>query len=50
MAGGILGGFLLGPLALLMFAVSPDRAKCPHCAERVRFEAKVCPHCQRDLA
>jgi hypothetical protein len=23
--------------------------RCPHCAEGVREEAKVCPHCQRDL-
>ena len=23
--------------------------RCPYCAERVRFEATVCPHCQRDM-
>lgn len=48
MASGILAGFLLGPLAVLMFAVSSDRLKCPHCAEWIRREARVCPHCQRD--
>jgi hypothetical protein len=24
--------------------------KCPLCAEEVKAEAKVCPHCQRDIA
>jgi ribosomal protein L40E len=28
--------------------LSPHRT-CPHCAERVRLEAKVCRFCQRDL-
>ncbi len=27
-----------------------DTKKCPHCAELIRAEAKVCRHCQRDLA
>jgi hypothetical protein len=52
--GGVIGGSLLGPLAILMFAVSGvssgDRArKCPHCAEWVKAEAKVCKHCRGDL-
>jgi hypothetical protein len=24
--------------------------KCPHCAERIQAEAKVCRHCQRNVA
>ena len=28
---------------------SGDHVKCPFCAEIIRAEAKVCPHCQRDL-
>ena len=47
-AAGIIGGLLLGPLAVLMFLITPER-KCPFCAETIKKEAKVCPHCQRDL-
>ena len=54
LAGGILGGLLLGPLAVLMFFVSgvtrsDSRRKCPFCAEWIKEEAVVCPHCRRDL-
>ncbi|TAM56779.1 MAG: hypothetical protein EPN53_00955 [Acidobacteria bacterium] len=53
--GGVIGGALLGPFAVLLFLVdgivskSEKRVKCPHCAEWIRPEAKVCPHCQRDI-
>jgi len=56
MAGGIIGGLLLGPFAFLMFFMSgitredANRKKCPHCAEWVKGDAKVCKHCHRDLA
>jgi hypothetical protein len=51
---GLLGGALLGPFALLMFAVSgvssgDKRRKCPSCAEFVKLEAKVCRHCGKDI-
>jgi RNA polymerase subunit RPABC4/transcription elongation factor Spt4 len=54
LAGGILGGLLLGPLAFLLFFVSGitkgDTSKtCPHCAEFIKPEAKVCKHCGRDV-
>lgn len=53
-AGGIIGGLLLGPFAILMFLVSgiskdDKRKKCPFCAEFVKAEAIVCMHCKRDL-
>lgn len=42
------------PLAILREpATEGPRApfrKCPHCAETVKAEAKVCKHCGRDLA
>lgn len=52
--GGALGGLLLGPLAFLMLFVSgitrgDAQKKCPHCAEWVKPEAKVCKHCGRDI-
>lgn len=52
---GALAGVLLGPLAFLMFFVSGvtradvGRRKCPHCAEWIKGEAKVCKHCGRDV-
>lgn len=52
--GGVIGGLLLGPLAFLMFFVSGvsssnERRKCPHCAEWIKSEAKVCRHCHREV-
>jgi len=36
------------PHAIVVGPAGGKRA-CPHCAESVKVEAKVCPHCQRDL-
>jgi hypothetical protein len=52
---GVLGGMLLGPLAFLMFFVSSvsrgdATRECPHCAERIKPQAKVCKHCGRDVS
>lgn len=53
--GGVLGGMWLGPLAFLMFMVSgvtkedANRKKCPHCAEWVKGDAKICKHCHQSL-
>ena len=52
--GGIIGGALLGILSPLLFFVSgvtrSDKSKlCPQCAERVKFEARICKHCGNNL-
>lgn len=52
LVAGLLGGMLLGPLALLMFFVSgggSQQRKCPYCAEWVKLEATVCKHCHKSL-
>jgi hypothetical protein len=54
MAGGILGGLLLGPLAFLLFFVSgitkgDQQKKCRFCAEFIKADARVCKHCGRDV-
>lgn len=47
---GFILGLILGPLGLIIaFTLKGDRRKCPFCAELVKPEAKVCPHCQRDI-
>lgn len=49
--GGVLGGLLLGPLAVLMFAVSgvasanEQGKKCRFCAEWIKADAVLCKHC-----
>lgn len=54
MVAGVLGGLLLGPLAFLMFFISgvggsDKNVKCPHCAEWVKAEAKICKHCHQPM-
>jgi hypothetical protein len=42
-------GVLLWIVALIHSTVIAPVRKCPYCAEGIKPEAKVCPHCQRDL-
>jgi len=51
-AGGIVGGALLGPLAVLLFAVSggsDQRKKCPYCDEWIQKAASICKHCHKEV-
>jgi hypothetical protein len=42
---------LLGPIGWLVILIGPDyRRKCPFCAETIKPEAIVCPHCQREVS
>lgn len=54
MRTGWLYGLFLGWIGVIVIALLPTSGhamrKCPYCAESVRREALVCPHCQRDLA
>lgn len=49
---GFLLGFLLSWAGIILLLCMPDQGKtrtCPHCAERVRVEARVCRWCHQPL-
>lgn len=51
--GWYIYGVLLFIIALVhSLIIGPSSSlvrKCPFCAENVKVEASVCPHCQRDI-
>ena len=48
--GGVLLGFLVGPLGWLLVAVGPDRRpKCPLCKGAVEAGATKCKNCGGNL-
>jgi hypothetical protein len=54
LVAGILGGLVLGPLAVLMYWVSgvtrsDQRRLCLSCLEWIKANATVCKHCRRVL-
>ena len=61
--GGFFVGGLLGALGVLILVLAKPRQSeidsvtrsqglipCPHCAELIKHQARVCRHCQRDVA
>ena len=47
---GLVWAFLLGPIGwAIVSSLTDKRTRCRHCAEVVRPEALICPHCQREL-
>jgi hypothetical protein len=45
----MVAGIIIGVAAMFAGRSSPPTRTCPHCAEDVLAEAKVCKHCGRDL-
>jgi hypothetical protein len=48
-AGGFLGGLMLGLLSPLLYLVDAEKQRCAHCMEWIHKAAKVCPKCQRSV-
>ena len=61
--GGFFVGGLLGALGVFILVLARPRqtevdsvarsqglVSCPHCVEPIKREARVCRHCQRDVA
>ena len=49
-ASACIGGVLLGPIGVLIAAVSKgNQVNCPFCKTLIDPTASVCSHCQRDL-
>jgi hypothetical protein len=51
---GLAYGLFLGWIGVIILAFLPTREgdrfrECPHCREKMRRDASVCPHCQRDV-
>jgi len=47
---GFLAGILFGVFALIYYLLVSEPGKiCPFCKEKIKKDATVCPHCQREL-
>jgi hypothetical protein len=40
---------LIFPISLFFLLFGGQARKCPYCAEGIKREALICPHCQREL-
>lgn len=49
-AGGVIGGALLGIASPLLYMVSENRVKCAACCEWISKEAKICHKCRSEVA
>ena len=48
-AAGVCQSGLPRILSPLMYLISAEKKKCPYCAEGIKKEASICPHCRKDL-
>lgn len=48
-AAGLIGGFLLGPLAVLMFLCDGHSKRCPSCSKWIDKTAIICCYCGREM-
>ena|ERR1051325_10603794 len=48
-AKAFIAGILIGPFSLLMFFVSDEKRKCPHCSAMIPLDASVCRYCRGDV-
>jgi len=43
-------GILFGVLAVGYYLIAGEpKIKCPYCKERIKQDATICPHCQKEL-
>lgn len=47
--GGLVGAAVGGVTGERYAGTGGGQTKCPHCAELVKLEAKVCKHCGKDI-
>jgi threonine/homoserine efflux transporter RhtA len=46
----LIGTVILGPIWLPIVLLSKgNRKKCPYCCEYIHKDAKICPHCRKEL-
>lgn len=50
--GWLLLAIVISPLLALVFLIvagDGNTRRCPHCAEKIKMAAKICPHCRSEV-